>query len=47
LVVNITDYSGAPLLPSDMAKFMNYGGRNIKMSEEEVALIRNDFGLIE
>jgi hypothetical protein len=28
-----------------MAKFMNYGGKNIKMSEEEVALIRYDFGL--
>jgi len=29
-----------PLLPSDMAKFMNYGGKNIKMSEDEVKFIR-------
>ncbi len=35
--------SGAPLLPSDMAKFMNYGGKNIKMTEDEVAIIRKGF----
>ena len=33
-------YSGAPLLPSDMAKYMDYGGKNIKMTEDEVAVIR-------
>jgi hypothetical protein len=26
-----------------MAKFMNYGGKNIKMTEDEVAIIRKGF----
>jgi len=32
-----------PLLPSDIGKFMNYGGKNIKMSTDEVKFIR-EFG---
>ena len=32
--------SGAPLLQSDMAKFMNYGSKNIKLLDAEVAHIR-------
>lgn len=33
--------NGAPLLPSDMAKFMSYGGKNIKMAENEVSQIKS------
>jgi len=33
--------SGAPLLPSDMAKFVNYGGKNIKMTVDEAKAINN------
>ena len=33
--------NGAPLLPSDMARFMSYGGKNIKLSEPEVSLVKS------
>jgi len=33
--------SGAPLLPSDMARFVQYGGKNIKVSVDEVKAITN------
>ena len=38
--------SRQPLLQSDMAKFMSFGGKNIKMSDNEVVHIKG-FGEVE
>ena len=37
---------GEPLLPTDMMKYMSYGGKDIKLTDGEVGYIRS-FGEVD